>query len=142
DAVRGLVARLPRPNDRSPRLSRLREWGSAVFAASLARPRRTLWIAGAVAVLGWGLGTQVEVVNDLTRLAPSDRQEVKDADTLRDFARSAGQVSVLVRGRDLSDPRAIAWMADYQGRVPTRHGYSERPPGRSAQPFPGLPIQQ
>jgi uncharacterized protein len=119
---------------------RLDRWGGAVFGATLRRPRRTLWIAFAVCVLGWALGTRVDVASDLTTLVPSDRQEVKDANLLRDASRSAGQVSVLVRGKDLADPRAIAWMSDYQGRILIRHGYSERRPCRAAELCPALSI--
>jgi uncharacterized protein len=136
-----LLERLPAGNRlRLTRPERLDRWGGALFSATLRRPRRTLWIAFAVCVLGWGLGTRVDVVSDLTRLVPSDRQEVKDANLLRDASRSAGQVSVLVHGKDLADPRAIAWMSDYQGRILTRHGYSERRPCRAAELCPALSI--
>ena len=116
----------------------MERWAGSAFHASLRRPRWTLGIAVAVALAGWILGTRVGVVSDLWRLAPSDRQEVRDARDLRDLSAYEGQVSVLVRGRDLADPKAIRWMADYQGRVLTRHGYSDRKPCRAAELCPAL----
>src|SRR5207248_6816274 len=116
----------------------VQRWAGSAFRASLRRPRWTLGIAVAVALAGWILGTRVEVVSDLWRLAPSDRQEVSDARDLRDLSGSEGQVSVLVRGRDLADPKAIRWMAEYQGRMLARHGYSDRKPCRTAELCPAL----
>ena len=51
-----------------------------------------------------------------------------------------GQVSVLVHGKDLADPSAIAWMSRYQGRVLVRHGYSERKSCRKAEICPALAL--
>jgi uncharacterized protein len=126
-----LVVRVPR---------RLVRWGSALFGTAIRRPRRTLWIALAIAVLGWALGTQVSVTSDLTRLVPSDLKEARDANLLRRAAATEGQVSVLVHGRDLATPRVIAWMAGYQGRILLRHGYSERKPCRRAELCPALSL--
>jgi predicted RND superfamily exporter protein len=135
-----LLERLPAGRLTLRRPRRLERWASAVFGASVQRPRRTLWIALVVAVAGWALGTQVSVVSDLVRLVPPDRQAAKDATFLRDAASTEGQVSVLVHGKDLSDPRAIAWMSDYQGRILVRHGYSERKPCRKAELCPALSL--
>jgi predicted RND superfamily exporter protein len=117
---------------------RVERWAQSLFRGSLRRPQWTLGIAVAVALAGWTLGTRVNVVSDLWRLGPSGRQEVSDARELRDLSASEGQVSALVQGRDLADPRAIRWMADYQGRILARHGYSDRKPCRAAELCPAL----
>jgi predicted RND superfamily exporter protein len=135
-----LLERLPAGRLVLGRPRRPERWASAAFGASVRRPRRTLWIALGVAVAGWALGTQVGVVSDLVRLVPQDRREARDATFLRDAASTEGQVSVLVHGKDLSDPRAIGWMADYQGRILVRHGYSERKPCRKAELCPALSL--
>ena len=139
-ALPAVLGRLPAGRIALGRSQRLDHWAWAAFGAAIRRPRRTLWIALAVAVVGWALGTRAPVVSDLRALAPSDRQEVKDANLLRDESASEGQVSVLVHGKDLADPRAIAWMSDYQGRILVRHGYSDRRPCRQADLCPALSL--
>jgi hypothetical protein len=133
-----VLERLPAGRLAPARPRRLERWGSAAFGAAVRRPRRTLWIALGLSVAGWALGTQVSVVSDLRALVPSDGREARDANLLRDAASTEGQVSVLVHGKDLADPRAIAWMSDYQGRILLRHGYTERQPCRQAELCPAL----
>jgi predicted RND superfamily exporter protein len=139
-AIPTVLGRLPAGHISLGRSARLDRWAGAAFGAAVRRPRRTLWVALGVAVVGWALGTQAPAVSDLRSLAPSDRQEVKDANLLRDQSRSEGQVSVLVHGKDLADPRAVAWMSDYQGRILVRHGYTDRKPCRAADLCPGLSL--
>ena len=135
-----LLTRLPAGRLALARPRRLERWGRAALQSSLRRPAWVLGMAIVVALLGWLLGTRIEVVSDLWRLAPSDRQAVRDARSLRDVSASEGQVGVVVQGRDLADPKAIRWMADYQGRMLTRHGYSERTPCRRAELCPALAL--
>ena len=50
---------------------------------------------------------------------------MRDLDTLQRTTGVAGEVDVLIEGRDLADPKVIAWMADYQRRVLKDARYSE-----------------
>jgi uncharacterized protein len=111
-----------------------------IMGAAVERPRRVLWIAVTLALLGLLAATQLDLVSDLERLAPSGNSAVKAQRTLRDATASSGQINVLVHGNDLADPRAIAWMSAYQRRVLARHGYSDRRPCREAQLCPGLSV--
>src|SRR5205807_4753566 len=79
-----MLERLPAGRLGLERPRRLEQWAGAAFGAAVRRPRRTLWIALGVSVLGWALGTQVSAVSDLSRLV--DRPEAKDATLLRDGA--------------------------------------------------------
>jgi uncharacterized protein len=115
------------------------KWGGALDVA-VGRPRRVLWIAFSVAVLGWLAAGSLSVVSDFERAAPAGSRAVSDQRTLERDTGSSGQVSVLVHGDDLADPRAIAWMSAYQRRILARHGYSDRRPCREAQLCPGLSI--
>ena len=54
---------------------------------------------------------------------------MRDVDALQNETGVAGEVDVLVEGGDLTDPKVIAWMRDYQDEVLLRHGYSA---GRAA----------
>jgi hydrophobe/amphiphile efflux-3 (HAE3) family protein len=91
--------------------------GRAVLRAALGRPGRVLAVGLAVAAVGWVVDTQTEVRSDLRELVPQDLPAVRDLDTLQRTTGVAGEVDVVVEGRDLTDPKVVAWMRSYQDRV-------------------------
>jgi hydrophobe/amphiphile efflux-3 (HAE3) family protein len=110
------------------------------LASAIHRPRRVLLIAVVAAAAGWALGSQTSVVSDVQRLAPSDLREIRDVKTLQDETGVSGDINVLVRARDLTDPRVIGWMSSYQKRVLARHGYSTGRTCRQAELCPGVSL--
>ena len=94
-----------------------RRLGGRVLRAGLARPGRVLAIGLAVAALGWVVDTQTEVRSDLQALVPQDLPAVRDLETLQRTTGVAGEVDVVVEGRDLTDPKVVAWMRSFQDRV-------------------------
>ena len=94
-----------------------RRVGAATLRAALARPGRVLAAGLALAAIGWAADTQTEVRSDLQALVPQDLPAVRDLDTLQRTTGVAGEVDVVVEGRDLTDPKVIAWMSDFQARV-------------------------
>ena len=108
----GVAARpLSRPAGAARRI------GPAMLAAALARPRRVLAVALALAAVGWVVDTQTEVRSDLQALVPQDLAAVRDLETLQRTTGVAGEVDVVVEGRDLTDPKVVAWMRSFQERV-------------------------
>jgi len=97
----------------------------AVMRASLHKPQRILAIAAALAVLGWIADTQTSVVSDIRKLVPAGLPALQDLNTLQDRTASSGEIDVLVEGRNVTTPRTVAWMTDYQQRVLRRFGYDE-----------------
>ncbi len=109
-----------------------------VVGISLEHPRRVLAVGAALAVLGWGLGTQVNTVSDIRSLAPQGLQEIQDLETVQDATGVSGQLQVAVEAPDLSDPAAIQWMADFKQRVLDENGFSgPRPSCLKAEICPG-----
>jgi hydrophobe/amphiphile efflux-3 (HAE3) family protein len=102
----------------------LRRLGGRVLGAGLAHPVRVLAIGLAAAALGWVADTQTEVRSDLQQLVPQDLPAVRDLETLQRTTGVAGEVDVVVEGRDLTDPKVLAWMRSYQQRVLGRVHYS------------------
>ena len=90
----------------------------------LARPRELLIVAVALAACGWLLDSRIGIESSLPRLVPQSLGAVRDIDALQRDTGVAGEVDVLVEGRDLTDPKVIAWMRDYQNAVLLRNGYS------------------
>ena len=110
DAAR---ARLRRPRPRR-----------AALAYAIARPARVLAIALAVAACGWALDTQTRVESDIQRLVPQDMPALRDLDALQRSTGVGGEIDVVVEGADLTSPRVIAWMTDFQSAVLEEHGFS------------------
>jgi hydrophobe/amphiphile efflux-3 (HAE3) family protein len=101
----------------------LLERGERALAGSIARPRRVLAIALALAVVGWAADTQSTVVSDIRELVPADLQALRDIDALQDETGVSGEIDVTVRADDVTDPKVLAWMADFQQRVLDDAGY-------------------
>ncbi len=98
--------------------------GASFLRLAARHPTRVLVVAAAFAACGWALDSRISVVSDLPRLVPQDLSAVRDLEALQRATGVAGEVDVVVEGRDLTDPRVIAWMRAYQDEVLTRHGYS------------------
>ncbi len=109
-----------------------------ILGLALGHPRRVLAIGGALAVLGWGLGTQIETVSDIRSLAPQGLREIEDLDQVQEATGVSGQLQVGVEAEDLSDPATIRWMADFKQRVLRENGFTEpRPSCLEAEICPG-----
>jgi uncharacterized protein len=110
-----LIAGLDRP---------ARALGDAVVRIGLRRPGRVLVVAAVVAAVGWVVDSRTEVVSDVERLVPQDLQAVQDLRALQRATGVAGEIDVVVEGRDLTEPAVVKWMRGYQGGLLKRYGYS------------------
>ena len=111
----------------------LRRLGRGVLGAGLARPGRVVALGLALAAIGWVVDTRTEVRSDLQALVPQDLPAVRDLETLQRTTGVAGEVDVVVEGRDLTDPKVVAWMRSFQQRVLAQARYTpENGCGRAA----------
>ena len=104
------ATRASHPGDRTRPPERL-------LALALADPGRVLAIGAALAVIGWGVGTQIETVSDIRELAPQDLRAVRDLNQLQDATGVSGQIDVSVTAPDLTDPATLRWMSGFKQRV-------------------------
>lgn len=95
-----------------------------LLAVALDNPKRVLLAGAAVAVIGWGVGTQIETTSDIRELAPQDVEAVKDLNTLQDVTGVSGQIDVKVSAPDLTDPETLRWMSGFKQRVLEAGGFS------------------
>ncbi|MEA2298560.1 MAG: uncharacterized protein QOF77_1496 [Solirubrobacteraceae bacterium] len=98
--------------------------GAGALGAAMARPGRVLGVAAALAVVGWGVGTQTRVESDIQKLVPQSLPALRDLAVLQASTHVGGEIDVLVSGADLTEPSVVAWMTGYQGRMEKRFGYS------------------
>ncbi len=109
-----------------------------IIGLALGHPKRVLAIGGALAVIGWGVGTQIDTVSDVQSLGPQGLREIKDLEKVQDATGVAGQLEVAVESPDFSDPATIRWMADFKQRVLDENGFSgPRPSCLKAEICPG-----
>jgi predicted RND superfamily exporter protein len=117
---------------------RARAAARSALAVSIASPARVLAVGLALAACGWAAGTQTETVSDIRELVPPDLQEVRDLNELQEVTGVSGELDVLVRSDDLTDPELIAWMAGFKERVLERGGFAgDFPSCRDADICPG-----
>jgi predicted RND superfamily exporter protein len=106
--------------------------GSRILPMALARPRRVLAVALALAVVGWAAGTQVETVSDIRSLAPQSLTAVRELTELQDATGVSGDLEVSIEAPDLTDPAVIRWMAGFKQRALAVGGFDEERGCRAA----------
>jgi len=114
--------------------------GSAAVGGALRRPGRVLAVGLAIAAVGWAVDSRTEVVSDVERLVPQDLQAVQDLEALQQATGVAGEIDIVVEGRDLTDPAVVRWMRDYQAGVLKRYGYSSERGCGKAELCPALSL--
>jgi len=109
-----------------------------VLAIAQGHPERVLGIGLVLAVLGWGLGTQIETQTDIRKLAPQNVDAVRELNELQDITGVSGELDVRVSAPDLTDPATIQWMAAFKRRVLRAGGFSGANPScQEAEVCPG-----
>ncbi len=91
---------------------------------ALTHPKRVLGVGAALAVVGWGLGTQVATVSDIRSLAPQNLRAIRDLNQVQNATGVSGQLQVAIEAPDFSDPATISWMAGFKQRVLRDNGFS------------------
>jgi len=105
---------------------------------ALNHPRRVLAVGAALALVGWGLGTQIGTATDIRDLAPQSAGAIQDLNRVQDVTGVSGQLDVSVEAPDFTDPATIRWMAGFKQRVLDSGGFSgPRPSCLTAEVCPG-----
>jgi uncharacterized protein len=94
----------------------------ATVRGALGRPVTFVVVGLVLAAAGWVADSRAEVVSDLNRLVPQDLRAVRDLHTLEKETGIAGEIDVVVEGKDLTEPAAVKWMRDYQAALRKRFG--------------------
>ena len=109
-----------------------------LLSLAVSHPRRVLGVGLALAVVGWGVGTQIETVSDVRSLAPQSLPAVRDLNALQDATGVSGELDVSIEAPDLTDPATIEWMAAFKQRVLSVNGFrGEDPSCLDAEVCPG-----
>ncbi len=124
ELVDGFAARVGRAAGPLRRLGG-RVW-ERVLRGGLERPKRVLLIGLVIALAGLAVDSQTKVSSDLRELVPQDLRGARDLDALQRATGVAGEIDVVVEGKDLTDPAVVKWMRDYQAGLLKRYGYTAK----------------
>ncbi len=94
------------------------------LVGAVRRPWRVLGVGLALAVLGWGLDTQTHVETDITKLVPQNLGSLQGLSELEGTTGVAGEIDLMVTGKNLTSPATIEWMSSYESGILARFGYS------------------
>jgi uncharacterized protein len=132
----GVLARSLR--GRGPHLPDRTRPPERLLSLALGQPRAVLAVGAVLAVIGWGVGTQVETASNIDSLAPQNLAAVSDLNELQDATGASGAIDVSIEAPDLTDPATIRWMAGFKRRVLRANGFSgENPTCLQADICPG-----
>jgi len=95
-----------------------------VLALGERYPERVLAIGLALAVIGWGVGTQIQTQTDIRKLAPQSVEAVQELNELQDVTGVSGELDARITAPDLTDPATIRWMAGFKRRALEAGGFS------------------
>jgi predicted RND superfamily exporter protein len=109
-----------------------------ILAVVQAHPKRVLGVGLALAVIGWGVGTQIGTQTDIRKLAPQNVDAVRELNELQNATGVSGELDVRISAPDLTDPATIRWMAGFKRRVLSAGGFSGANPScKAAEVCPG-----
>lgn len=107
------------------RLSRipLRRLARTVVGTVLLAPGRVLLVASAVAICGWIVGIQASSATAIAELLPSRSEAISDYREVERVTGSSGEVDLVVRARDVTDPALVGWLASVRAEILATAGY-------------------
>ena len=94
-----------------------------VLALAGTRPQMVLAVGAVLAVVGWGLGTQIETQTDIRKLAPQNVEAVEELNELQNATGVSGELDARIAAPDLTDPATIRWMAAFKRRALEAGGF-------------------
>jgi predicted RND superfamily exporter protein len=105
---------------------------------AIARPGQVLAIGLVLSIVGFGASTRIDTVSDVRELGPSNLGALEDLKHVQDATGVSGELDVLVRSDDLTDPAVMRWMASFKDRALDAGGFSgPRPSCLEAELCPG-----
>ncbi len=128
--------------DRFRFMERVRDWAKSALALAILAPGRLLIVAVLVAACGWAVGTQGSPATEISQLLPSRNAAVADLNTLEQTTGSSGEIDLVVRADDVTDPEAVAWLDQVRKLILARTGYGlkrESCEGADLCPGPSIP---
>jgi len=105
-----------------------RNGAKRVLGMAIMAPGRLLLISIVIAACGWAAGTQANTAAEIKQLLPTRTDAVKDLLDLEKSTGTSGEVDIIVRADDVTDPAVVTWMAAVRSSALALAGYDEANP--------------
>ena len=104
----------------------------AAVGTALLAPGRVLLVASLVAVCGWAVGTQAGSATAIAELLPGRSDAMADYREVERVTGASGEVDLVVRARDVTDPEVVEWLGAVRSEVLRQANYL-RPTGEGGE---------
>jgi hydrophobe/amphiphile efflux-3 (HAE3) family protein len=101
----------------------VRDWAKSAMALSILAPARLLLVSILVAACGWAVSTQGSPATEVSQLLPGRNSAVSDLNRMEEATGSSGEIDLIVRGDDISDPEVVSWLDQVRTGILVRSGY-------------------
>jgi len=132
-----------RPEPRRGRIVNwVRDMVKPVLAAAIVAPGRVLLLGILLGAVGWAVGTQAVTRTEIGQLLPSRAPVVKDLLDVEDTTGDSGEIDLIVRAPDVTDPAVVAWTGQVRNEILEQSGYGGEQPscvGAELCPGPAIP---
>lgn len=125
--LNALLFRFDRPRDSRGRKERplrkhtLANTLSAISSTSIRRGPLLVAVSLLLAVGGFAVDARLPIQTDIEKLIPADTPGVIALNQARALVGTTNNLPLLVTARDVTDPRVVTWMSDFQQRVLRDH---------------------
>lgn len=99
-----------------------------ILGLAILAPGRLLLISLVIAACGWMAGTQADTNAEFRQILPARTPVVEDLIDFEDSTGTSGEVDLIVRSGDVTDPEVVAWMAEVRETALAKAGYAPRKP--------------
>lgn len=123
-AVRGPGLPAPLAVERFRLFGHVRHGAKSVLGIALLAPGRLLIVSIVIAACGWAAGTQADTSAEIRQLLPTRTDAVQDLIDVEETSGTSGEVDVVVRADDVTDPEVVKWMTDLRTSILSRSGYA------------------
>lgn len=101
----------------------LRHGGKSAMALSILAPARLLAVSVLIAACGWAVSTQSSPATEISELLPSRNSAVADLGRLDEATGSSGEIDLIVRADDVTDPEVVGWIDRVRNEILVDSGY-------------------
>ncbi|MGB0119638.1 MAG: MMPL family transporter [Solirubrobacterales bacterium] len=105
-----------------------RSGAKSVLGLAIMAPGRLLLVSIVIAACGWAAGTQADTAAEIRQLLPTRTASVQDLLDVEESTGTSGEVDLIVRADDVTDPEVVSWMAEVRTLALDKAGYEEPEP--------------